>query len=276
MAQRQRKGSPAQKQGGGNGMFYAVLVVVAVVGLAALGYALTGRGGSAATEPIQLDASDVRTLYEQATPVRVGNDDAPIKIVEFADFMCPACRDFSLEVRPKLMPYIQSGEAQLVFYDFPLGGAHVHSFLASRAARCGGDQQVNGEDGYWPMHEKLFQEQPTWSAQRDVVDTFVGYAKDVGLNEREFEKCLKSDKYADVVTANRMVGDELGVNSTPTVLVNNRQVGGRTVGDMERNLLQVLQSSAASPQPAGQGSATAPESAAAPESATAPESAGSR
>ncbi len=252
MAQRQRKGSPAQKGGGGNGIFYAVLAVVAVIGLAALGYALTGGGGTAATEPVELDASDARALYEQATPVRIGNENAPIKIVEFADFMCPACREFSLEVRPKLMPYIDRGEAELIFYDFPLGGTHIHSFLAARAARCAGAQQLNGESGYWPMHEKLFQEQPNWSAQRDVEDTFVGYAKAIGLDAGAFERCLKSDQYAQVVTANRMVGEQLGVNSTPTVLVNNRQVGGRTVGDMERNLLRVLDSTAAEAATPGQ------------------------
>lgn len=253
MSQRQRKGSPAQKGGGGNGMFYAVLVIVAIIGVAAIGYAVTGGGGgTAATQPVDLNVSDVRALYEQATPIRVGREDAPVKIVEFADFMCPACREFSLQVRPKLMPYIESGEAQLIFYDFPLGGTHIHSFLASRAARCAGDQQLNGKSGYWPMHEKLFQEQPNWSVQREVVDTFVGYAGDLGLDTDTFERCLKSDKYADIVTANRMVGDQLGVNSTPTVLVNNRQVGGRTVGQMENNILRILKSSAPEDSAAGQ------------------------
>ena len=163
-----------------------------------------------------------------------------VTVVEFADFQCPGCQVFSLQGKARLMPFIERGQAQLVYYDFPLGGAHVHSFLAARAARCAGDQQIDGQTAYWTMHDKLYQEQPSWSPMRDVVDTFVGYAEEVGLDRRAFERCLRSDRFADVVTANRLLGERLGVRSTPTVLINNRQMEARTIQGMIDQLMGVL------------------------------------
>lgn len=239
MAQAQRKGTPP-KGSGGNTVFYIVLGVIALAGVIAIGYALAGGGGTAATEPVDLQASTAEEIYRQATPVTLGDADAPAKVVEFADFQCPGCQVFSLQGKARLMPFIERGQAQLVYYDFPLGGSHVHSFLAARAARCGGEQQIDGQTAYWAMHDKLYQEQPSWSPMRDVVDTFVGYAEEVGLDRRAFERCLRSDRFADVVSANRLLGERLGVRSTPTVLINNRQMEARTIQGMIDQLMEVL------------------------------------
>ena len=53
---------------------------------------------------------------------------------------------------------------------------------------------------------------------------FDKYADQVGVNRAQFDACLKSDKYADTVTANRLLGDQLGVNATPTVIINDHRV----------------------------------------------------
>lgn len=254
MAQRQRKGTPV-KGGGGNRVFYLVLAAIAVGGVLAIAYAAMGRTGEAATEPVELNIADARSLYEQATPVRLGSSDAPVKVVEFADFQCPGCGEFSLRVRPRLEPYIESGLAELIFYDFPLGGNFVHSFLASRAARCAGEQPAPGngdENAYWRYHDKLFQEQGSWSGRRTVDDLYVSYADEIGLDAGSFERCLRSDRYADVVTANKMVGEQLGVRSTPTVLVNNQRIGGNYIQEMGDNVIRVIEEARArqdGPQP---------------------------
>ena len=225
MAQQQRKGSSGR--GGGNRTFYIVLGVIVVAGIGAIGYAMAG-GGSAATELVELDVTSARELYDQAVPVRLGANDAPVKVVEFGDFQCPACGDFSLQVRPVLVDrYVESGQVQFIFYDFPLTSIHDKAVLAARAARCAGEQALpDAEHGaYWVYHDKLYQEQARWAyAQGSVVGDFVDYAGQVGLDEGEFGACLRSDRYADVVTANRRLGDQLRVNSTPTILVNNRRV----------------------------------------------------
>lgn len=237
MAQRQRKGN-TRKKNGGNTMFYAVLIVVALGGAIALGYALMGaRGGSAATELIDLDMPNAQALYDQAEPIRLGAADAPVKIIEFGDFQCPGCADFSLQVRPFIVDrYVKNGTVQFTYYDFPLVSIHDHAVLAARASRCAGEQQlatpaelqgIPGElnAAYWVYHDKLFAEQGRWAySQGSAVTDFVDYAAEVGLDEQEFRQCLRSDRYADVVSANYMLAEQLRLSGTPTVIVNNQRV----------------------------------------------------
>ncbi len=217
MAQRNRKG---QKSGSGMKPFYVVLGIVAVLGIAVIAWAATRNRSQMATQPIDMGAiTDPEKLYAAAKPIVIGNENAPVKLVAFEDMMCPACAEFSLHVAPELkQKYVDSGQLQIVYYDFPLGGAHVHSFLAARAVRCAGDQGKATD-----LRQTLFSRQATWSSQRSVADTFVDYAGEIGLDTSAFRSCLESDKYADVVTANRQLGDQLGVNSTPTVIINGKQ-----------------------------------------------------
>jgi protein-disulfide isomerase len=256
VAQHKRKGQPA-RSGGGQGIFYVVLGVIALVGVAAIFYAVRGSsaGGSTATEPVALDVSDPREIYDRATPKRIGDDAAPTKIVVFSDFMCPGCAAFALNERMRILPWVERGEAQYISYDYPLGGNFVHSFLAARAARCAGEQQVATSvdgTGYWPYHDILYQRQSTWSDRsRSPLSTFLEYGREIGLDMGAFERCVQSDRHADVVTANRMVGDQLGVQGTPTVLVNNRRVSGRTINDMGNEVLRILQESSGQGEPVG-------------------------
>lgn len=226
MAQSQRKGKGTK---GGNTAFYGVLGVIVVAGVAAIGYAVLGGSGTAATELVEIDMSSARALYDQAVPMRMGSEEAPVRVVEFGDFQCPACGTFSLQVRPAIVEqYVNTGQVQFVFYDFPLVSIHDKAVLAARAARCAGDQSLEGSEdsAYWVYHDKLFEEQGRWAyRQGSVVNDFVDYAADVGLDRGPFEACLKSDRFADVVTANRRLGDQLRITGTPTILVNNRRVG---------------------------------------------------
>lgn len=244
MAQNQRKGKGSQA--GSSMAFYGVLGVIALAGVAAIGYAMLGDGGAAATELVEIDAPDVRALYEQAIPVRLGPENAPVKVVEFGDFQCPGCGQFSLQTRPAIVEqYVATGKVQFVFYDFPLVSIHDKSVLAARAARCAGDQPAPGADSdesaYWIYHDKLFQEQGTWAyKQGSVIGDFVGYAEELGLDVGAFETCLKSDRFADVVTANRRLGDELRITSTPTILVNNRRLGFPNAVQLSEAIEQAL------------------------------------
>jgi protein-disulfide isomerase len=248
VAQRQRKGKPART---GNGAFYGVLGVIALGGVIAIGYALMGSDSSAATELVELDVESARALYERATPITMGSSDAPVKVREFGDFQCPGCGTFSLNVRPSTVdPYVENGQVQFIFYDFPLVETHVHAFLAARAARCAGDQPApSGAQGppaaeqgaYWAYHDLLFEKQQEWAYQQgSVVDEFVGYAEELGIDADAFEQCLESDRHADVVTANRRLGEQLGVRGTPTVLVNARNLGAPRTIDLSQAIESAL------------------------------------
>lgn len=224
MAQHQRKG---RRQASSSGIkpFYVILGVIAVVGIAALAWvALRGRTGKMATQPVDLSAiKDPKALYQKARPEVIGDTTAPVKMVVFVDYMCPHCAEFDTEVLPGLeQKYVTNGTLQVAVYDFPLGGAFVHSFLVARAAHC-----ADAQGKFRAFSSTLFSRQPEWSGSPNdaaVIKYLMGYAKQLGLDTSTFESCVRSQQYADVVTANRMLGEDLGVNSTPTVIVDGRQI----------------------------------------------------
>lgn len=237
MAQRKRKGE-VPNTASSNTMFYAVLGVIALGGVIAIGYALMGAGGgTAATEIVELDAPNAQALYDQAAPIRLGAADAPVKLIEFGDFQCPGCGQFSLQVRPFIVDrYVKTGQVQFTYYDFPLISIHDHAVLAARASRCAGEQSletpaslvgVPGEvnAAYWAYHDKLYEEQGDWAYQQgSVTRDFIGYAGEVGLDEDEFGQCLNSDRFVDVVSANHQLAEQLRLSGTPTIIVNNRRL----------------------------------------------------
>lgn len=216
MAQRQRKGAA---QPGGGKVFFWLLGIVAVVGVGVLIWMSRG-GGGAAMAPLEPGSiEEAERMAQQAQPFRKGDADAPVQVVEFADFQCPACQHFALDVMRPLEGYIQQGQVQHVFYDYPLP-VHPNAFIAARAAHCAGAQ-----DRFWDYHDALFARQGNWSADRSPIDQFIELAGQLGLDRDAFEQCVNSDRFADVVTANALVGDQLGVSGTPTVYVNGRSVG---------------------------------------------------
>lgn len=202
--------------------FYYVLGGLAVLGIIAIALtAVRSRGGGAALQPVPLEGLNNEELISRAQGIKLGPDNAPAKLLVFSDFMCPYCGAFAMQIEPQLKSeFIDKGKLQLVFYDFPLGGAHVHSFLAARAARCAGDQ-----DKFWDYHNLLFNRLSEWGgAQNPPVNQFISFAEQMGLDKDQFSSCLKSDKFQDVVSASRMLGDQLGVNATPTLILNGKRV----------------------------------------------------
>jgi len=197
--------------------FYLLFGAVAAIGIGVVGYNVgSGVLGSAVSEPIELDIADDAELVELAQGVTKGDPDAPVTIVEFGDYQCPGCGSFALSVKPQIDgTFVESGQASFVFYDFPLISIHNNAFLAARAARCAGDQ-----DMFWEYHETLFRNQARWSTATSPAGGFEDYAGELGMDEGEFGSCLNSDKYADVVTANLELGERMGVTGTPTLMVN--------------------------------------------------------
>lgn len=215
--------------------FYVILGAVAVVGVGALGYSVgSSLVGGAVTEPVELPGvDDPQQLFRMARGVEQGDPDAPVKLYEFSDYQCPWCARFALDIKPLLtVSYIETGKVLYVYYDFPLIQIHKHSFLAARAARCAADQGK-----YWEYHDRLFAEQARWSAQGSVTDDFVGYATAEGLDRQAFEQCLKSDRHADVVTANLRLAEQLGVQGTPTLYINGKLIRSLSGWEQLRDLI---------------------------------------
>lgn len=205
------------------GKFYAILGGIAVVGAAVVASQVMGGPGEAITTSMDVAAiEDDSVLLATAKPVVKGDPESSIAIMLFVDYQCPACRQFAAMVEPQIdLRLVESGRASVEQYDFPIEQAHPHAFLAARAARCAGDQ-----DRYRDYHDILFRNQDVWFYQNEAVGAFTDYGEELGLDMDEFGACLRSERHAEVVSANLQFGTRLGVGATPTVLVLDRGEGG--------------------------------------------------
>ena len=199
--------------------FLWLLGVIVVVGVAALAYALS-RPKAGARDVA--DAPDT-TNAGPAQGYLLGNPDAPVKILEYADFECPACARFAILTEPDVRKrIIDPGLASLTFYDFPLT-MHPNTMPAHNAAACADEQGK-----FWPMHDRIFQSQDEWNAQ--ATDSpkafFERYAREVGVDMGRWEACYDAKKYQGRINANLADGLRRGVNSTPSFVIGNKLYPG--------------------------------------------------
>jgi protein-disulfide isomerase len=162
---------------------------------------------------------DYEKKYKEARAVkldvskapRVGNDDAPIRLVEFFDYQCPHCQQFA----PVLDAVAKAHQGRVVeyFMMFPLD-KHQDSKSAAMAALA-----ANQLGKFKEMHQLLFARSPRHS--RDAV---MGYAKELGLDAAQFEAAYNA---AGALVANDLAqGDAAGVEATPTLYFNERKYEG--------------------------------------------------
>ena len=150
----------------------------------------------------------------------MGNKDAKVKIVEFADFQCPFCEQWFKTVEPTLISdYVKSGKVAFYWRDYAFLGQE--STWAAEAARCANDQGK-----FWDFHNYLYEHQGQENSGTFNKDKLEGFAADMGLDTASFNSCLESDKYAKAVSADQADGQKAGVSGTPTVFVNGQSIVG--------------------------------------------------
>lgn len=207
--------------------FYWLLGVIVVVGAAALAY-IAAKPKNAVREVRQTVDT---TNAGPAQGYLIGKPDAPVKIVEFADFECPSCAGFSVVTEPDVRArIINPGLANLTYMDFPLT-QHRNTLAASNAAACADEQGK-----FWPMHDRLFQAQTEWNGEATDVPKpfFKRYAQEVGLDIGKWEGCYDARKYQKRISANLAEGLRQGVNSTPSFVIGNKLYAGmRSYDDMK-------------------------------------------
>ena len=205
----------ARKNTASSKSFGGIIAVVAVAGIAALGYVM-----SRPTKVLTLDA----TLPPMsAAGVVRGNPDALVQVTEFADFECPGCGQFATVTEPDVRKrIIEPGLASLTFYDFPLP-QHKNSQSAHNAAACAGDQNK-----FWEMHDRLFAAQDQWNTQAtdNPKPFFQKYASDLGLDAKTWEACYDARKHQGRILANMNEGEKRDVGQTPTFIIGTKKYPG--------------------------------------------------
>jgi protein-disulfide isomerase len=246
--------------------FYLVLALVAVAG-AFLLYRQTQGGAKAGATTLQQVVMTPEQL-QRVPGISQGQPNAPVVIMEFADFQCPACGRFAMFNKPLAKDYIDNGTVRFVWYDFPLVQLHKNAVLASRAGRC-----ANEQNQFWAFHDLVFSRQGDWSESDEAGDLFAGYAQQIGIDRGAFEQCLSSDKYQKEVSESFQLGSTLGVQGTPTLIVNGKRIETPSTRAEWDRVIQAELPSAAAPAattPAAAPAASAPAAGAAAPTTAAP------
>jgi protein-disulfide isomerase len=202
--------------------FYTIFAVLVVVGLGILAYLIFKPQTVSIPANVTVQPSDTSGFRGYIK----GSPNAPIEITEYADFQCPFCQTFATLQMPTIDDrLIQTGRVRWRYRDFPLQ-QHPFSRLAAHSAACADEQGK-----YWQQHQRIYEGQSEWSEARDAGAIFRNYAKANGLDLGRYDACMKSGKYAGRIQASYNEGVEVGVNSTPTLLIGDRLYKGRFDSD---------------------------------------------
>lgn len=176
----------------------AILIAVGVVVLKVV----------ASKSSTAIDAVPVEPILIAGAAIE-GRSDAPVVLIEFSDFQCPACRRFDAAVLRDLRErYVAKGKVALAFLHFPLTQKHPAAFRAAVAAECAGAQ-----GRFWSIHEYLFQ------SPENLEDAAVtSWLKRTGIDMSKFQACSETGG-PERVRQQMVSARALGVGGTPTVLV---------------------------------------------------------
>ena len=157
-----------------------------------------------------------QSLGEISLDKSLGDENAPVVVVEYGDFQCPACqRFFAGPIRQLKDEYVQSGKVRFVFRQFAFLG--YESQWAAEASEC-----ANEQGRFWDYYDKLYREQNGENVGVFSKDNLKGFAIDLGLDTAEFSQCLDSGRYTEKVQQETLEGQQAGVRGTPTVFVDGQ------------------------------------------------------
>jgi protein-disulfide isomerase len=196
----------------GQQRFFLVIGALAVAGAGWVAYKVMG------TPDLPVRAAQGTRDTTGFQGYAMGSPEAPVEIVEYADFQCPHCAGFDQVQFPDLKRrVIDPGKARFVYRDYPLD--FPHSRLAAHAAACADDQGK-----FWEAKNGIYHRQTEWSlaATGKAYDVLGEVMAGVGGDRAAWETCMEAGTHAARIEASREEGARVGVRSTPTFLINGR------------------------------------------------------
>ncbi len=225
------------------GTFAGLVTALVVVVLAACGGdddsgtpAVATATGSATATPSASNNSTgdgsaaiaaLKQPQDLADGASLGKKDAKATLVLFEDFQCPFCLRFTIVYDAIIIDeYVKTGKLLLQFKHLPILGAE--SAAAALAAQCAADKNL-----FWPYHNRLFLEQAKagqltkeqLNVGRFSIDPLAKYATELGLDGKEFAACIAAPETTAKVTEDLRAAQELGLRSTPSLVLNGKPVG---------------------------------------------------
>jgi protein-disulfide isomerase len=210
--------------------YVAVGTVVVVVLVSFIAF---GVQGNRAKIPATADTANATS----ANGVKVGNQQAPVLVDLYEDFQCPICnnleqsgltKDFDAKIKATT---IKVNYHVMSFLDSSSNG-NKYSSRAANAGYCAADQSV---DAFQKFHDLLYgknadgqNNQPAEGSNGRPDSQLIDWGKQAGITSADFSTCVTSDQHKDLVAGVTDAASKRGVNGTPTVFVNGKQVGKET------------------------------------------------
>ena len=167
----------------------------------------------------KLTNSEIEKMIKNGAPV-LGNPDAKVTLVEFADFQCPFCAKLFKEVITELkQKYINTGQVKFIYMNFAFLGQE--SQYSAQASKCAQDQGK-----FWEYHNYLYNNHQGENQGAFSLENLKKFAVNLGLNPAQFNKCLDEKKYEKYVIEDTALGRKFGVKGTPGTFVNDFFING--------------------------------------------------
>jgi protein-disulfide isomerase len=166
---------------------------------------------------VSIAAPDIQAEWLGRTTM--GNPDASITVQMWEDFFCPACFQWTEQIKPQFVEeFVKTGQVLLEFHHFPLQSHEPASKMAAMAAECAADQGA-----FWQFHDRLFAAQSSGQAGY-TIDALVRYASELGLDSSAMLQCMSSQQYRAKVDDSFNQALSLGLNATPSMLINGKRM----------------------------------------------------
>ncbi len=210
--------SSSNKQRGLHGPSLGIGAGIAIVSIISVFFAINVIDDSPELQfeekpPSQDNNLDALSMFTANASPYLGDENAPITLIEFGDYQCHFCNKFFHETESGIVKnYVETGKVKIIFKDFTIIGPD--SIGAANAAHCAGDQGK-----FWEYHDELYNnytgENNGWAASENLVK----FAKNLDLNEEEFTQCMSSGKYLKLVESSSTDARNLGITGTPAFFV---------------------------------------------------------
>jgi len=155
----------------------------------------------------------------------LGADNPIINVVVYESFGCPFCKA-DQEVLKRVLDKFGI-VLRLTVKDFPTEGIHPGAFEAHLAAACANEQDV-----YWAYHDILFDNQGEFDKKNLKL-----LSKTLGINISQFDECLDDEKYASEIRQDYASGVDVGVEGTPTYIINGNIIPGSISYEMWEEII---------------------------------------
>ncbi len=179
------------------------------------------------SKPIGAFVTPVPETFPLADGKALGPKDAKVIVVEYADFQCPFCGRFATTTERQLVEqYVATGQIRFEYHHFIVVDSNVNSNESRRAAEA--SECANEQGRFWDYQLMVFSNQQGEGRGAFADRRLKAFAETLGLDSAKFNACFGAGRYANNVRADEAQARALGLNSTPTVLVNGKLVADPT------------------------------------------------